>query len=140
MEGGFVSLVWIYLVSFVAFLGVDAVWLRNVMSPLFNAHVGPLLREEMRLEAAVGFYALYIAGVMYFATLPALRAGMVSEAVIKGAVLGFLAYGTYEATNMTTLKGWTWSMVAIDTSWGVFLTALTAVVGYYAAPYLGWKP
>ncbi|MEO0913694.1 MAG: DUF2177 family protein [Pseudomonadota bacterium] len=133
------SIIWIYLVSAVAFLGVDAVWLRNVMSPLFYKHVGPLLRDEFRFEAALGFYAMYVAGILYFATLPALRAGLLSEAVIKGALIGFMAYGTYEATNMTTLKGWTWSMVITDTAWGVFLTALTAVVGYLAAPYLGWK-
>ncbi|MEO0386071.1 MAG: DUF2177 family protein [Pseudomonadota bacterium] len=132
------ALIWIYLVSFVAFLAVDAIWLRTVMQPLFQAHVGDLLRAEFRFEAAAGFYALYIAGILYFATVPALRDGTLLTALRDAAILGFLAYGTYEATNMTTLKGWTWTMVIGDTAWGVFLTALTAGVGYLAAPFVGY--
>ncbi|QHQ37397.1 DUF2177 family protein [Algicella marina] len=132
-------MIWIYLVTLISFLGIDAVWLRTVMSPLFNTHIGAFLREEIKMGAALGFYALYVAGIMYLATVPALRAGLLGEAALKGAVLGFLAYGTYEATNMATIKGWSWSMVATDVAWGTFLTALTAVVGYLVAPWLGWE-
>lgn len=132
------NIIWIYAVSLAVFLAVDAVWLRTVMYPLFQAHVGPLLRDPIRLEAALVFYLFYIAGVLYLATLPALRNGSLREAVINGGVIGFLAYGTYEATNMSTLKGWSWNMVVVDTGWGVFLTALTAAAGFYAAPYLGY--
>ncbi|MEM1267498.1 MAG: DUF2177 family protein [Pseudomonadota bacterium] len=132
------SIIWIYLVSLAAFLAVDAVWLRTVMQPLFSARVGDLLREEFRFEAAGVFYALYVAGILYFATFPALRTGSPGQAAFDAALLGFLAYGTYEATNMTTLRGWTWEMVIVDTLWGIALTALTALVGYYAAPFLGY--
>ncbi len=132
------SIVWIYLVSLVFFLAVDAVWLRLVMQPMFEAEVGALLRENFRFEAAAGFYALYIAGIMYFATIPTLQAGGAADAALNGAILGFLAYGTYEATNMTTLKGWTWQMVLVDTGWGVALTAAVAVVGYWAGLWLGY--
>lgn len=132
--------IYLYLVSAAVFLVVDAVWLNTVMRPLFERHVGDLLRESIRLEAAVAFYLCYIVGILYFATWPALKAGSLPLAVMNAAFLGFLAYGTYEATNMTTLKGWTWSMVLIDTGWGMALTALTAAVGYWAAPMLGLRP
>ncbi|MEM7615259.1 MAG: DUF2177 family protein [Pseudomonadota bacterium] len=122
--------VWIYLGSLAAFLAIDAVWLTTVMRPLFERHVGALLRPEIQLGAAAGFYLIYIVGIMYFCTLPALREGGLGLAALNGAILGFLAYGTYEFTNMTTLKGWTWSMVISDTAWGMALTATTAVVGY----------
>ena len=131
------SLILVYLASLVAFLGIDALWLSKVMRPLFERHVGALLRDEVQFAAAGGFYALYVAGILHFATLPGLRGDGVGAALLNGAILGFLAYGTYEATNMSTLKGWTWGMVATDVAWGMALTALTACVGYYAGAALG---
>ncbi|GAB5469282.1 MAG: DUF2177 family protein [Rhodospirillales bacterium] len=119
-----------YGAMLVVFLGIDAVWLKYVMKPLFDHHVGALLAEEVRLGVAAGFYVLYVMGIIYFAVSPALREGGWSAALLKGALFGFFAYGTYEATNMATLKGWSWTMVAVDVTWGTALTALTALVGY----------
>ncbi len=121
----------IYATTLATFLIIDAIWLTNVIRPLFERHVGDLLRDTMQFSAAVGFYALYIAGILYFATLPALKSGSgLGVVILNAGILGFLCYGTYEATNMTTLRGWTWSMVIFDTGWGVFLTVLAAIAGF----------
>lgn len=122
----------LYAISLVAFLAIDAVWLTNVMRPLFERHVADLLRENIQLGAAVAFYLLYVVGILYFCTLPALREGGVPIALFNGLLLGFLAYGTYEFTNMTTLRDWTWTMVIVDTAWGMALTGVTAAIGFYA--------
>ena len=122
----------LYAISLVAFLAIDAVWLTNVMRPLFERHVSELLRENIQLGAAVGFYLLYVVGILYFCTLPALREGGVPIALLNGLLLGFLAFGTYEFTNMTTLRNWTWTMVVVDTAWGMALTSATAAIGFYA--------
>ena len=53
-------------------------------------------------------------------------------AALNGAIIGFLAYGTYEATNLATLKGWSYEMLVVDVVWGMTLTAMTAVVGFLA--------
>ncbi|MEO1193221.1 MAG: DUF2177 family protein [Pseudomonadota bacterium] len=124
------ALVATYVGMVIVFLGIDFVWLKYVMKPLFDSHVGDLLAEQVRIGVAAGFYLLYVVGIIYFAVAPALREGGWSAAVIKGALFGFFCYGTYEATNMATLKGWSWSMVAIDVTWGTALTALTALTGY----------
>ena len=130
--------IYTYLVTLVAFLAVDAVWLSQVMRPLFEREVGHLLRENIQFAPAIGFYAIYIVGVLFFATAPGLKpGGGVVQTAALGAFLGFLCYGTYEATNMTTLKGWTWTMVIGDTAWGVALTAFAAVVGLFAARAFG---
>lgn len=117
-----------YIAMLLVFLGIDALWLKWVMKPLFDQHVSHLLAEQVRLGVAAGFYLFYVAGIIYFAVVPA---GSWSAALFKGLLLGALAYGTYEATNMATLKGWQWSMVATDITWGAALTAATAVVGYF---------
>lgn len=123
-----------YAVSYVAalavFLAVDIVWISTMMRSIYERNVGGLLLESPRLAAAAGFYALYVAGILYFAVLPALGSESWRVAVLNGAILGFLAYGTYEATNLATLKGWTYGMLALDVAWGTALTALSAIVGF----------
>ncbi len=129
--------IFVYLAALFAFLAIDAVWLTRVMRPLFERHVGALLRDDILISAAAGFYLAYVVGILWFCVAPGLRDGSVAVAFGHGLALGFLAYGTYEFTNMTTLKGWVWSMVAVDTAWGMALTGLTAVIGVLVARALG---
>jgi uncharacterized membrane protein len=118
-----------YLVVVVVFLAIDAIWLKLVMRPLFERFVGDQLLASPRLGVAAGFYALYCVGIVWFAVAPAQGEG-VGSAIRDGAILGFLAYGTYEATNLATLKGWDWRMAAVDVPWGMVLTALAAAAGH----------
>ncbi|MBL8561446.1 MAG: DUF2177 family protein, partial [Gemmobacter sp.] len=48
---------------------------------------------------------------------------------ISAAVLGFMAYGTYEFTSYAIMRDWHWAMVAVDLSWGTVLTATSAAIG-----------
>ena len=64
---------------------------------------------------------------------PALASGGLGSALGKGALLGLVAYGTYEATNYATLRGWSWQMVAVDVTWGTVLTAACAGIGFLVA-------
>jgi uncharacterized membrane protein len=48
---------------------------------------------------------------------------------MAGALLGILAYGTYEFTNFATLRAWSPSMVMIDVTWGAVLTGVSAWAG-----------
>ena len=139
-KGPVMSYIYLYLVSALAFLVIDAIWLATVMRPIFERHIGPLLRENILWAPAAGFYLVYIVGIIYFATLPGLKSGGIPLALFNGAALGFLAYGTYEATNMSTIKGWSWTMVTVDTLWGMALTAAVAAIGVWAAPRLGILP
>lgn len=124
----------LYLATFATFLVLDAVMLTLVMKPLFAAHIGPLMAEPIRLAPAALFYAAYIAGLLYLVSVPALRGGPV---ILPAAVIGAMAYGTYEFTSYAIMKDWHWTMVATDTAWGTLLTALSAWVGVQAARALG---
>ena len=116
----------LYGVALVVFLAIDVVWLKAVALPLFERHIGPLMRDKPDLLVAGLFYAVYVAGVVYFAAWPGSAAGSPGLAFLNGFILGLVAYGTYEATNMATLKGWAWSMLVTDTLWGAVLTGLSA--------------
>lgn len=44
--------------------------------------------------------------------------------------LGFIAYATYDLTNLATLEGWPLIVTAIDLVWGAFLAASTSAISY----------
>ncbi len=126
------GLVGVYLTALAAFLVIDAIALKLFMFPLFSRHVGELFRDNMQMGVALGFYVFYVAGILYFAVLPGLAEQSLGRAVFNGALLGFMAYGTYEATNMATLRGWSWQMVLADVTWGAVLTGTVAAIGWFA--------
>ena len=115
------------------FLVVDYIMIIKVISPIFQATVPELMREQPKLAAAAVFYIFYVSGVYWFGTLAGLRTGSALTAILTGTFLGLLAYSTYEFTNYTTLKGWSVQMVILDTLWGGVLGGLTAAVGYYVS-------
>jgi uncharacterized membrane protein len=123
------QIVVLYLITAIVFLFLDAVILKTVMKPLFEQHIGDWLLDEIRLRPAIVFYLFYVAGVLWFVSLPALRTGMPVNALIGGAILGAMAYGSYEFTNYSTLRDWSVQMVAVDVTWGAVLTGFSAWVG-----------
>ena len=127
----------LYLVTAAVFLALDAVMLKAVMRPLFEARISDWLRDDIRLAPAAACYLAYAAGGVWLAGLPALRAGAPGQALVTGALLGALAYGTYEFTNYATLSRWTPEMVAIDLAWGTVLTGVSAWLGVLAARAVG---
>ena len=110
---------------------------RTVLSPLFDRHLGPQLLDDFRLAPAALFYLFYLGGLVHFVSLPALAQGAPVKALIGGAILGAMAYGTYEFTNYATLRNWHWQMVAVDLAWGTALTAIAAWAGVMVARAVG---
>ncbi len=62
----------------------------------------------------VAFYLLYLFGIVYFAALPALTSGGWRRAFLNGALLGLVAYGTYDLTNQATLRHWPFLVTTLD--------------------------
>lgn len=118
-----------YLVTAVIFLGADVVWIKLYVRQLFETHVNDLLLEEFRAGPAIGFYALYVVGMLYFASAAGLAGKPLTKVAMDAAIFGFFCYGTYAATNYATLKGWHPQMVASDLFWGTVATAISAVLG-----------
>ncbi len=131
------SLIVLILVTGLIFLVADAVMLPNVVKPLFERHLGDAILGSPRILPAVLFYVLYLAGIIWFAGWPALRDGVPSMALVNGAILGLVAYGTYELVSWTVMRDWHPSMVAVDMAWGTALTAVAAWGGVMAARAVG---
>ena len=122
-----------YMAAAIVMAVLDLAWLRYAATAFFEPAVGALLAEKTNNIAAILFYVLYIAGIVFFAVSPALRGGGWVTALATGAALGFFAYMTYDLTNMATLKTWPAWLAALDISWGTLVTALAATAGYFAA-------
>jgi uncharacterized membrane protein len=127
------SLVVLFVATSIIFLVADAVMLRSVIQPVFAKHLGAGLYDGFRLVPAILFYFTYMFGVIYFASWPALREGVPVQALVNGAILGFVAYGTYEFTSWAVMRDWHPQMVALDLAWGTAVTALSAWGGVVAA-------
>lgn len=126
----------LYLSTAAIFLLFDALMLRSLIKPVFESHIGPLLAEDLRLAPAAVFYLFYVGGLCWFVSLPALKAGAPGQSFLNGALLGALAYGTYEFTNYATLRDWHPRMVALDLAWGTILTGTAAALGVWIASRL----
>ena len=120
-----------YIATGIAFAMIDSIWLKTMSTRLYQPEIGALLaRDGFRLSPAVAFYLLYIAGMLYFAVMPALAAEKWQMALLNGAILGFLCYMTYDLTNQATLKIWSLKVTLADIAWGTILTGSASLAGY----------
>lgn len=116
-----------------ALLTFDAIWLTTMAQPFYRPNLPGMVLDTFRLGPAIAFYLTYLFGIIYFAILPSLGSRKVSAALIRGALLGFVCYGTYDLTNQATLKVWPTIVTVVDMAWGTFLTAVVAAFGAWVA-------
>lgn len=119
--------------ALVAILALDIAWLLLVAEPLYRATIGPVLRESPLLAPALVFYVILALGVTYFAVRPAIARGSVWTAVRDGALLGLVAYATFDLTSLAIIKGYTLKLALIDMAWGAFIAAVAAAAGFLLA-------
>jgi uncharacterized membrane protein len=127
----------LYGICVAAFFALDFTWLMLATGPIYKARLGNLLSDQPKLGVAATFYLLYVVGIVALAVVPGLQEGAIVGALWRGALFGFLAYATYDLTNLSTIRDWPWQVSAIDMVWGTFLNSAVAVVGFYAGRWLG---
>lgn len=125
-----------YIATAVVFLGLDALWIGKIALPMYRQELGSLLLDKPNLPVAAAFYLLYVVGIVVLAIMPALTEGGWLKALVLGAVLGLVAYGTYDMTNLSTLRGYTVKIALTDLAWGTALTAVSAAIGYWVVKAL----
>lgn len=110
----------LYAISLPIFFIIDLLWIGLVANNFYRSRIGHLM--EISWPAAIVFYLVFLLGITYFATYPAVQEGWRS-ALIVGALFGFFTYATYDLTNLATLRDWPLSLVVVDMIWGVLLGA-----------------
>ncbi|KAB7743004.1 DUF2177 family protein [Nostocoides sp. F2B08] len=126
------------VVTAVVFGLLDAIWLGRIGRPIYTDRLGELLAPRVDMTAALLFYAIYVLGITYLVTVPALERDSPLSAAVGGAVLGLVAYATWNLTNLAVLRGFPASIVPIDMAWGAVATAVTALVTVLVVRALPW--
>lgn len=121
-----------YIVAAVSFGVLDSFWLRWAAPNLYRPVIGEIMASEVRWGAAIAFYVIYIAGMVWFAIKPGLVSGQVGTAVLNGALLGALCYATFDLTSQAVLKVWSTQISVMDIAWGAFATAVASGVACWA--------
>ena len=119
--------------SALVFLLMDGVWLTVMGNRLYRPVLGDMMTAKVNLPAAILFYLVFITGLTFLATAPAIREASALKAVINAAVFGFAAYATYDLTNQATLARWSTVLTLSDLAWGTTVSVVAALSGYYAS-------
>lgn len=116
-----------YGAAIVAFLVIDGIWLGVVAKNFYADNLGDLLRKDFLLLPGVIFYLVFTAGLVFLAVRPGQPDISLSNVALHGAVVGLLAYGTYDLTNLSTLRGWPPILSIVDMAWGTVLSTSVAL-------------
>jgi uncharacterized membrane protein len=121
----------IYLVTFISFLAIDAIWLGLVAPKFYKQHIGHLMAESPNLIAALVFYLIFIVGLVFFVLVPSLESKDIGMLVVRGALFGLITYATYDLTNLATLTDWPITVTIVDMIWGTVLSTSVSLLSYF---------
>ena len=116
------AILWVLLIL----VDIPWLWYRMDYHTQFFAKVqgGPM---QIRYGPAALVYLLLAMALLGYA----LPASSWKEAAKRGALVGGVMYGFYDATNWATLKGWTAEMAIVDTLWGAVAGALASTAFFH---------
>jgi Predicted membrane protein len=115
------------------FLIIDVIWLSFAVKSFYRPNLGNLLVDQPVMWAAILFYLVYVFGLTVVIINPSLVSDLNLNFLFKAFMFGLVAYGTYNLTNMATIKEWSEKVVFVDMIWGGCLTALSSYLGIFIA-------
>jgi uncharacterized membrane protein len=119
------------------FFALDMLWLGVLAKDLYREQVGGLMKADPNWWAAILFYLVFLAGMVFFVIAPAREKRSWRHALSVGAVFGFVTYATFDLTSLALLKDWPLLITVVDLAWGTVLSASVSVITYGIAEKLG---
>lgn len=129
-EGNMAAWMKMYLISTGIFLCIDAIWLGFIARGIYAKYLGYIMAKNIVWWAAGVFYLIFMAGLLFFVIEPSVRNQSIRYALAAGAFFGFVAYATYDLTNLATIEGWPLFVTVIDLIWGAFVASSTSALSY----------
>ena len=126
----------LYALTVPVFFVIDILWLGVVAKGFYRKKLNFILSPDVNWVAAIVFYLIYIAGIIFFAVRPAVIAASWRQAAVLGALFGFFTYATYDLTNMATIKNWPLTIVVVDILWGVCLCTVVSCLSFLISKWL----
>ena len=127
----------LYFITLPVFFVLDMVWLGLAAKNFYREQLGFLMKTNINWLAAIIFYLLFIAGLVFFVISPAVEKKSWLNALFMGALFGLLTYSTYDLTNLATLKDWPLLLTVVDIIWGMVLSTSVSLISYFIAIKLG---
>lgn len=123
------------IASLTAFLLLDALWLGVIARSSYQNAMKGMLRDSIFIAPAIIFYVMYSLAIAHLVIIPQLNGSTWLSVFIQGAILGMAAYGAYNMTNYSILDGWPLGITIQDWCWGIVVTGLSSLAGWYAVRY-----
>ena len=120
-----------YLAALVVMGVLDALWLGVIAKDFYREQIGAQMVEQIRWAPALLFYFAYPAALVALALFPAGQP--FSHQVTRAALVGLVAYGVYDLTNLSTLRHWPVRLALVDTAWGTFASAAAGAAAAWVA-------
>jgi uncharacterized membrane protein len=127
----------LYAIALPVFFAIDMVWLGFVAKGFYRDQIGFLMKSEINGMAAVAFYLLFVVGLVLFVIAPAIEKNSWHHALLFGALFGLITYGTYDLSNLATLKDWPLLVTLVDLAWGAVLAAGVSIATFFIARQIG---
>lgn len=126
----------LYGIAWVVFFIIDIIWLTVIARKLYQKELGYIMSERPNWFAAIAFYLLFMAGLVFFVIQPAVDKESLYQALFTGMFFGLITYATYDLTNLATLKDWPLKITIIDLIWGTTLGGTVSAITYLIAKQL----
>lgn len=127
----------LYAVALTSFMVLDLLWLGVVARSFYRSQLGHLMRADVNWAAAVGFYLVFVVGIVLLVVWPAIERASLGQALLLGALFGLVTYAAYDLTNLATLEGFPVQMVVVDLLWGTALCSGISAITYLASTRIG---
>ena len=106
------------LVAIVVLIILDLIWFQFM-------DYSPIITKKFNYLSAFITYGIMCSAIAV--QLP----NSVEEAMVYGALLGFVIYGVFNGTSYTLNKNWTVKIALLDTIWGMIVMSAASTVVYY---------
>jgi len=113
----------LFLIFSIVFVTLDLLWIQyfsTIISPMIEKIQGSPI--EMNYIGAILAYLTMLISYAYLAY------DGDKPNYFKAIILGLAIYGTYEFTNLATIKEWDPRVLAIDISWGMTVSVLSVFI------------
>ena len=124
--------IYAFVSVFISLVSIDALWILVIAKKFYANQIGGMFRTQVIWWPLVIFYLLYSFAIVYFVINSATD---IKTAILRGALLGLVAYMTYDLVNYSTFSGFTLKVMVVDLFWGIFITTVASAVGFYLSKF-----
>ncbi|RZI93617.1 MAG: DUF2177 family protein [Rubrivivax sp.] len=110
---------------------LDALWLGWLAKDFYRQEIGPQMVDPIRWAPALIFYFAFPAALVILAVFPAGQP--LGMQIARAALVGLVAYGVYDLTNLATLRHWPLKLALVDTAWGTLASTAAGTAAAWVA-------